>query len=354
MVRLHDGIFHHTAFIEGDASYVALMRQLATAPMTRTPDHFDSNWEKLQYLKSRARRLANKFAGRPATTETAILATMLSKLIQATHTRLGDDQTVVAAVLSSPDHIKLTDEEVGDIFDYLKLRDLMDKPRSIYQLYAASATYAGYGKGLCRTYTDAYACESEESELPHQRVLHLDLNSETLSGTLKSLQTAYDGSVDASFVAPDLGFRHEHARFAIAGEDGDTSEQYWIAVSDRIRKLVEFLQRAYMPHVTELLLTGPFATNKHFHGAIKTALQEHGVDEDVLAILEDREGNLEDQEEWQQLFSFATARGASEIAKRRQEGPVQIRAINADAGERVYIARKTGSCWFKSRNSRRP
>jgi len=110
---------------------------------------------------------------------------MVSKLVNATQTWLGGEHAVIAAVLSSPDRIALTDEELGDVFDYLKLENLNVEPRTLYQLYATSAAYAGYGKGLCRTYIDAYACESEESELPTQRVLHLDLNSETLSGTLR-------------------------------------------------------------------------------------------------------------------------------------------------------------------------
>jgi hypothetical protein len=115
-MRLHDGTFHHTTLIEGDASYTALMRQLATGTVNRTPDHFDSSWKKLRYLKSRASRLANKLAGRPATPETAILATMVSKLTNATQTCLGSEHAVIAAVLSSPDRIAFTDEELGDVF----------------------------------------------------------------------------------------------------------------------------------------------------------------------------------------------------------------------------------------------
>lgn len=298
------------------------MRQLATGPVNRTPDHFNTNWEKLQYLKSRASRLANKLVGRPATSDTAILAAMVSKLVDTTRTWLGSEHAPIAAVLSSPDRIALTDEEIGDIFDYLKLQNLMEEPESLYQLYATSAAYAGYSKGLCRTYTDAYACEREESSLPHQRVLHLDLNFETLSGTLKTLQSAYDGSVDASFVDPDLGFGRENAQLFLASEDHRTSDQYWTAVSDRIRELVKSLQRVYMPHVTELLLTGPFATNKHFHNAIRTALLDQNTDKSVLASFGYRNDSLADQDEWQSLSSFATARGAAEIAKRRQEGPV--------------------------------
>lgn len=163
------------------------MRQLAAGPVNRTPDHFDFNWEKLQYLKLRASRLANKLAGQPATPKTAMLATMVSKLVNATQMWLGSEHNVVAAVLSSAGCIGLTDEELEDIFDYMKLKDLMNNPNSLYQLYATSAAYAGYSKDLCRTYIDAYACEREDAKFPDQRVLHLDPDSETLSGTLKTL-----------------------------------------------------------------------------------------------------------------------------------------------------------------------
>lgn len=110
----------------------------------------------------------------------------------------------------------------------------------------------------------------------------------------------------------------------MADEDECTGEQYWTAVSGRIRGLIKSLQRVYMPHVTEILLTGPFATNKRFHDAICTAFQDPDAYESVMASLEPRNDSFADQDESQLLASFATARGAAEIAKRRQEGPVQF------------------------------
>lgn len=292
------------------------MRRLATGPIDRVPDHFDTNWEKLQYLRSRAQRLSNKLLGRPATPETAILASMVSQLLEATQTWLGDSHCIDAVVLSSPDRIRLNDEELGDIFDYLKLRNLMiDGPRSIYQLYATSAAYAGYGKGLCRTYTDAYACEHEEAQLPHNRVLQLDLNSKSLSGTWKTLQSANGGLVEAQFVDFELG----SAREGMAPE----GDEYWAVVFDRVREFVESLaDRVYMPRVTELLLTGPAATERGFQIVVREALYGLVADESVLAPLESSNVTADSQVEWESLFSFATARGAAEMAKRRQEGPV--------------------------------
>jgi hypothetical protein len=283
--------------------------------MDRTPDHFNTINEELQYMKSRAARLANKLVGRPATPDTAIVASMVSKLLKATRSWLGEDRDVTKAVLSSPDRIRLTAEEIGDVFDYLKLQNLMDG--SLYGLYAASSTYAGYSKGLCQNFTDAYACEKEEWDFPNQRVLHLDLNSKSLSGTIEGLKTAMDGSVDSSFVEPRLGLG-----------DGRTSEAYWTDVSDRIRELARTVQRfAYIPYVTELVLSGPSAADGRFHAAVRAALHDLVVDGSVLAVLSADDAadgvSSTQEEEVQSFFSFATARGAAEIAKRLQEGPVK-------------------------------
>ncbi|QIX01627.1 hypothetical protein AMS68_007144 [Peltaster fructicola] len=297
------------------------MRRLATGPICRGPDHLDTRWEKAQYLIARTRRLANKLLGLPATPQCATLALMVSKLLEATQARLGDE-AVTAVVLTSPDRIRLTEEEIGDILDHLKLRNLMKGPYSLYQLYATSAAYAGHGKGLCRTYIDAYACESEESNLPQQRVLHVDFNMESLSGTIKSLQTAHDGSVDASFIDPDLGMRHKDVQRVSMTTDSDNSRQYWTTISTRVEELANSLNRVYMPHVTDLLLTGPFATDKRFQAAIRTALHGLVAHDDVLAVLQDGNDTIRDQDRRRSVFEFATARGAAEIAKRRQEGPV--------------------------------
>ena len=147
-IRLHDGSYRDIAIVQGTVDYVALMLKLATRPINREPDHYDTAWEKWQYLRSRAQRLANKLIGRPATEETAILTSMVAQLLQATRQRLGDNYAVAAAVLNSPDRVRLTDEETGDIFDYLKLRNLVVWPPTLHRLYSTSAAYAGYGKGL--------------------------------------------------------------------------------------------------------------------------------------------------------------------------------------------------------------
>jgi hypothetical protein len=66
--------------------------------------------------------------------------------------------------MSAPDRVRLTRQEVGDIFEYLWMKNLvMDKENPLpEELFAMAAAYAGYGNGLCFNYTDAYAREKEE------------------------------------------------------------------------------------------------------------------------------------------------------------------------------------------------
>nr|POE86589.1 hypothetical protein CFP56_46773 [Quercus suber] len=197
------------------------------------PGHLDRYKEKLRYLKSRA-GLWNKLLGRPATSETAILVPMVSRLLEATQIGLGDNHAIIAAVLSTPDHINLTGEEIGDIYDYLDLKNLMTGTHSLLEVYATSAAFA-------------------------------DLNLESLSGTIQSLPTASVGSVDASFVDLDLGL-------GSTASDGGDGAEYWTGVSDRIRELVRSFHRVCLPHVIRILLTGPRATNARFRAAVRAAL----------------------------------------------------------------------------------
>ncbi|KAF2148847.1 hypothetical protein K461DRAFT_246983 [Myriangium duriaei CBS 260.36] len=312
-IRHHNGTYQHVGLINGDAPYTALLHDLYTGPQDRQPAHIDSNWEKFLYVKNRAQRHMNKLLGRPATPDTAVLAAMVFALLDETRKQMSG-QPIVAAILSSPDHIRLTDEETKDIFDYLGIRNLMAEPDSLENLYSTSAAYAGHGRGLCDSYTDAYACEKEEWYLPDQTVLHIDFNRETLSGIIKSLRRAVElGAAHTSFIDPDLGY----GRLNLIPEPN--VEAYWTAISTRIRALAVSYER----RIDELLLTGTSATNARFQAAVKDALGDIVADH-VLSAL-----GSGDEDERKEFLSFATARGAAEVAKRRQEGP--IRCAQSDA-----------------------
>lgn len=255
--------------IEADKSYKYFLRNLATGPKSRTPDHFDTNWEKLQYLKSRTQRLINKVRGLPATPEIGILASMVSKLLNQTSIVLGAETPIVAAVLTSPHRISLNLEETDDLFVYLGLKNLMSVPDSLEDLYSTSASYAGYGRGLCKLFTDVISCELEESYFSIQRVLYIDFNRNSLSRTIKRLQSAQDGFVEATFIDFDLGYEREEVLLDLVPEN--RRDIYWDAVSTRIREFVV----GFESKITELLFTGTAASDAKFRTVIKITL--HGV-----------------------------------------------------------------------------
>ncbi|KAI4189635.1 MAG: hypothetical protein LQ346_005077 [Caloplaca aetnensis] len=319
-IRFHNHTYHATAHVEGEPAFLTLMQRLATGPQHRVPHDIPSNWDKLRYLKRRTQRLLNRAIGRPATPETAILASMVAKLKTQIEHSLGEK--VTTAVLSSPDRICLTEEEVSDVLDYLKIKNLMSIPDDLEDLYATSAAFAGYGFGLCRQYTDPYACEREEQRFPPQRLLHIDFTIHSLSGTIKSLNSARNGFADKTFISIDLGLGKL--------ETSPEEEMYWTAVRDWIRLLVQ----SYKPRITQLMLTGSAAGDGRFREAVRDALYDlvsttaldglHPGNTDVGA--HDAERTAED-------FLYATAKGAAEFAKRRQEGPV--RCAESEACKRV-------------------
>ena len=106
---------------------------------------------------------------------------MLSRLKIQVESVLKDGRTLNAAVLSSPDLVSLSAEEITDALNYLSITNLMAKPDTLEDLYASSAAYAGLGMGLCDDYTDPYVCEQENNQIyPSTRLLHLDFSLESL------------------------------------------------------------------------------------------------------------------------------------------------------------------------------
>lgn len=120
----------------------------------------------------------------------------------------------------------------------------------------------------------------------------------------------------------NLGLRHKDTWSIQEVSDlDDVEEYYWVAVSDRIRELAK--DREGYPRrrdIDDLLLTGPAVTNTYFRAAVKVVLHDLVASEGVLVLSTDYHKAANRKESvW--FFSFETARGAAEIAKRRQEGP---------------------------------
>jgi hypothetical protein len=103
------------------------MKQLSsTTPETRFPRDIPTTIGRVQYVLNHLRRIINKFFGRPANRKTAILAGMLAQLKASVESALPSITPVTHAVMTSPDGMVLTDEEMDDVLDCLPIKDLME------------------------------------------------------------------------------------------------------------------------------------------------------------------------------------------------------------------------------------
>ena len=146
----------------------------------------------------------SKLLGRPANAQTATIAGMLAQLQKSIQEALASEVRVVTdAVVSSPESIYLTSEEVSDALDYLGIENLVTEPD---ELFATSAAYAGLGNGLCKSYTEPYTCAYEEPQLRFERVLFVDFSDAALSLTIKGMQSFKRLRTDATLIDTELGY----------------------------------------------------------------------------------------------------------------------------------------------------
>jgi hypothetical protein len=194
----------------------------------------------------------------------------------------------------------------------------MAEPDTLDDLYATSSAYAGFGMGLCEQYTNPYTCEREESHFPTQRLLHLDFALDSLSGTIKSLKSVRDGSVEKTFIDLELGLGRLDGLSKKPDLEPEGERAYWAAVTNRIRAFVQ----SFNPQITQLILTGSSASDPRFKAAVKDALRGL-VAGGTLKILDEEGKDSKERKDKNLDFVFTTAKGAAEFAKRRQEGPVR-------------------------------
>ncbi|KAI1744310.1 hypothetical protein F4680DRAFT_444339 [Xylaria scruposa] len=281
------------ARIPGSSQYVELMQSLATSPIKTMPDGSrrpPESW-------------ARKLVFLPATPEIAILANMVSQLRREAEAVLR--QRVKGVAIASPDGVSLTRYEIRDILDYLRMEDLIaDKQNVMFdQLFSLAATSAGYGDGLCASYTDAYECEKEQLSFLNLWALHLDFSYHSFTGAMDWTSKARRLMAHDYFVDLELGERHRPL--------GDVSKEqkHWDRVGMRIRQFANSKRR-----VERLYLTGDSASEPRFLEAVTTALVDFALPS-VLETLEYTSSNASAKH-----YLFATSKGAAEFAKRRQEG----------------------------------
>ncbi|KAH7074165.1 hypothetical protein FB567DRAFT_191053 [Paraphoma chrysanthemicola] len=302
-IRWHNGTIQHVARVEGSQPYLDLMKDLSlTTPTTRFPDDIPATHDRVQYVMNALQRMVNKFVGFPANKQTRIIGEMLQKLKVLVEQASPSGQRVTHAVVTSPDSMRLTAEEISDVLDYLRIKNLMQEPD---ELYSTSAAYAGYNHGLCKSYTNPYVCDKEQAfDLPLERVLAVDFSDDALRITIKGMKSCTDMGADAALIDSELGFAK--------GSSEDDMGILFMKIRAQVR---EYVGR-YRPRITVIILTGTRVGEERFRQMLREGLAglvDREVLVEALAVGDDTELD----------HVFATARGAAEIAKRRLEGPVR-------------------------------
>lgn len=279
-----------------------------TTPENRFPNDIPTKRGKFQYTFDHLRRFVNKLFGRPANKQTAILAEMIARLKASVEKTLPHGTHATHAVVTSPDHIRLTAYEIDDVLDYLHIRNSM---AASDELFATSAAFAGYGKGLCKVYTDYYTCAREESfMMGFEQVLHLHFSDAALIMTLKGMWSYKRSGADATRLFPELGYR--------TAESDEEIDELFSRIAESLGRFLSD-HKGYSTRLTMILLTGTRVTDKRFKQVLRNTLTDFVPSE---AMQELGLPFLFRSETTQPDFVFANAMGAAEVAKRRLEGPV--------------------------------
>ncbi|KAF2734092.1 hypothetical protein EJ04DRAFT_577142 [Polyplosphaeria fusca] len=273
--RQRDGTFQDIGRVDGDASYIALVKRLSQV-QTRHPsppyDTMDDQWND---QPRQLWRKVRKSIGLPASSEVAALSSFLQKLVQLA----GPCNSVIISYPALPG---LYQEDIADSASYLNL--LMPAGNHRYPPHEIVAAYAGHGMGLCKSFTNKDQCRKEGLELPVRPTLLAEGTETAVIFHVASMREAIDLassdldlSISSGLGSPDAKFIPQH-------------------VAQLLRKRYDRLPER--PKTITVILTG--TKWEGFQTAIKQGVEEAGFEAQILSA------NAE----------FVAARGAAELAWR--------------------------------------
>ncbi|MCJ1254121.1 hypothetical protein MMC24_001935 [Lignoscripta atroalba] len=232
--------------------------------------------------------------GFPASKDVGTLASVIRSLRTLAEEKLG--YGISLAIATTPRLVALYQEDIDDALEYAGL-----KSGSVpYQRFTKvaipnelSTAFAGYGLGLCQSYTNSSKCSAEETDMPVENILAVLYTRSALATSLSTMKTPY-GILDwpQDYLQDfELGYDSLHSN--------PSEEYYWEGVRDRIRELtvIEYDHK----RITKVLLLGDSALDATF-----------------LRVLEQSVGSLQDDipEILMGDPVFAAAKGAAELARR--------------------------------------
>ncbi|WZH49523.1 chitinase [Fusarium acuminatum] len=310
--HFYNGTVKNIASIPANPEYTALMKRLANSPPPPPP----SRWETL-------RRSFNKKIGRPATPDIGIIASLFISLRDMTFTAVTSPLDRVA--VSHPRIQGLAEPDLWDALEYAHLRPWvaagLPRPKVVLPLPAAGgypsrllesyAVFAGHGKGLCKNYKNFWQCQEEQDNIPLETTLVVGITPTDLRGeiirTLSAFTDFQPRRNDRTFTDLELGLA--------ASED---KHDFWARVTKRLQDFCGTVPKGF--HLDTILLTGENATHPAFLEALQSALigngylQRESNTEGEIAFVHEGGAGIDPV--------FASARGAAQYARWRQEAPI--------------------------------
>ncbi|KAF5718961.1 hypothetical protein FGLOB1_1375 [Fusarium globosum] len=310
-VHFYNGTVKNIASIPASPEYAALMKRLANSP----PPPPLSRREKL-------RRSFNKKIGWPATPDVGLIATMLVSLRDVTSAAVTSPLDRVAV---SHSRIQgLAEPDLWDALEHARIRPWvaagLPRPKVVLPLPAAGgypsqllesyAVFAGHGKGLCKHYKNFWQCEEEQDNVPLEATLVVGITPTDLRGEIIRTWSAFTDLQprrgDRTFVDLELGLA--------TSENPD----FWARVTERLQGFCGAVPKGF--RLDTILLTGENATHPAFLQALRSALIGNGYlqgesDSKVKIPYVPEGGAVIDP-------VFASARGAAQYARWRQEAPI--------------------------------
>lgn len=268
---------------------------------------YPSRQEDILCRIAHAKRLWNKFLGRPSTPEVGIIAELINAhRISIDRTLEQQNISVKRAILAIPEIPQLSWQDWQDAMEHCGLELLHTYKHIGQQVSEVSAAFAGSSYGLCQHYTDIDTCEDEEADMPYSYVLAVSLSQACFSAANTYMQSAFKDALGRQVTRLDLGLG------ASNGSEG--YDVFW----SQIRNAIVDVGRLSPKPLTTLLILGEEGHNPRFRTTIQEALREllsMPFDDSSLLLELSSDSTLDQKPLW------LAARGAAEFAKRTQESP---------------------------------
>lgn len=281
------------------------------------------------------RRSINKKLGRPATADVGTLAGMFVALRDAAGLALGSTPDSVS--VSQPPIPGLAAHDLADALEHAGLRNWLTAERGQAGLYPrrlteAHAVFAAHGQGLCADYRDLFECWEEEEQMALHTALLVGFTKGDLRAEIVRLRAPFEWSQGVVERFVDLE----------AGLNGMSNFQNEEAFCGHVRDRLTAVVRKAPAKLMKVMLAGESAADPRFLGALRNALGEGGYvvvgseggrEGEVLVLGEGNDTVVEP--------TFASARGAAQYSRWRQEAPIGCRELERCNGERETIRAQT-------------